>query len=64
MRKANRKGNGLVYRRLAETRMNTHEREQAAHALRSAEAIVDAIVWVKDRIGAVSAMLPRPGFKH
>ena len=64
MRKANRKANGLVNQRLAETRMSAHERQQAVYALRSAEAIVDTIVWVKDRIASVGAMLLRPGFKH
>ena len=64
MRKANRKMNGLINQRLAETRMSAHEREQAIHAFGSAEAIVDAIVWTKDRIASLGGMLLRPDFKH
>jgi hypothetical protein len=64
MRKANRKVNELIYRRLAEARMSNHERESAAYAFDSAEAIVDAIVWAKEKIAYFGTMLPGLGFKH
>lgn len=65
MRKANRKNvNDAIYKRLAEVQMSERERERAAYAIRDAEAIVDAVVWVKDRIASLGAMLLIPGFKH
>jgi hypothetical protein len=65
MRKANRKKvNDAIYARLADVRINDHERERAAHAIQDAEAIVDAIIWIKDRIASVGAMVLKPGFKH
>ena len=64
MRKANRKTvNGTLYQRLAQVRMSERERERAAYAIRDAEAIVDAIVWAKEKIASLSASLLRPGFK-
>jgi hypothetical protein len=51
-------------KRLAGLRMSEHERQRAAYALRDAEAIVDAIVWVKEKIASFGALLLRPGLKH
>ena len=53
-----------IYRRLFEIRLSAHERQAAAHALRQAEAIADAVIWVKEGIASLGAMLPRLGFKH
>ena len=65
MRKANRKKvNDAIYKRLAEVQMSERERERVAYAIRDAEAIVDAVVWVKERIASLGALLPKPSFKH
>ena len=65
MRKANRKnGASTINQRLAEVRMNEHDRRRAAHAIQDAEAIVDGVIWVSDRISSLGAILFKPVFKH
>ena len=60
MRKANQ-----VEKRLADVPMNEHERQRAIYALREAEAMIDAVVWIKDRIAALGAtFLKKPVLKH
>jgi hypothetical protein len=56
--------NNVVYQRLAEIQMSPPDRQGAAHAMRDAELIADAVIWVKDRIAALGTLLLRPGFKH
>jgi hypothetical protein len=53
-----------ICRQLSEIRLSAHDRQSAAHALRQAEAIADAVIWVKEGIASLGAMLPRLGFKH
>ena len=65
MRKAHRKTvNCAIYQQIAELRISEHDRQRAKHALRDAEAIVDAVSWVKERIASLGSMLLKPGFKH
>ena len=65
MRTANRKTVASeIYSQLIEVRMSEHDRQLAPTALRDAEAIVDALLWIKARITAFGAMLPKRGFKH
>jgi hypothetical protein len=64
MRKANRKTNDLVYKRIGEVRLSEHERERVKYAMREAEAIVNAIFWVKDKVSSIGALVLKPGFKH
>ena len=65
MGKANRNTvNSAIYQQIAEIRLSKHDRKCAAHALRHAEAIVDAVIWVKESIASLGAMLLKPGFKH
>ena len=65
MRKANRKTvNDAIYKWLAEGRISEHDQQRARYALRDAEAIVDAVIWVMERIASLGAMLLKPGFKH
>jgi len=54
----------MIEKRLAEARLSERERERAAHALHSAEAIVEAIVWTKEKIASLGAGLLKPGFKN
>ena len=65
MRTASRKTvNDAIYKWLAEGRISEHDRQRATHALRDAEAIVDAVIWVKERFASLGVMLLKPGFKH
>ncbi len=65
MRKANRiQLSTTISKRLAEVRMNEHERQRAAYALRDAEAIVNAVFWAREKIASFGALLLRPGLKH
>lgn len=65
MRKANCKAaNSAIYKRLAEMQLSERDRQLATYALRDAEAMVHAVIWVKERISAFGARLPKLGFKH
>ena len=60
MRKANCKTvNCSIYQRLAEMQLDEHDRQLAVYALRDAEAIAGAMIWVKERIASLVAMLPK-----
>lgn len=64
MRKSNQNIAGSsIYRQLQKTRMSAHEREKALGAMRTAEAIVDAILWVKNKVTALGDTLLRPSLK-
>ena len=58
------RGNCVIRQRLAAIQLSDSDRQRAAYALRDAEAIADAVIWVKDRIASVGANLPKLGFKH
>ena len=65
MGKAHRKTvNCAIYKQIVELRISEHDRQRAKHALRGAEAIVDAVSWVKEGIASLGTMLLKPGFKH
>jgi hypothetical protein len=64
MRKANVTTIGLIEKRLAETSMNEHDRNHALKVMREAEAIVDAIVWLKEKIASVRGLFLKPGLKN
>src|SRR5688572_18029036 len=59
MRKAN--GNITIQKRLEELRMNEHDRQRAIFAIRDAEAIVDGVVWIKEKIASLGALVTKPG---
>jgi hypothetical protein len=54
----------IIYRRIAEIRLSDADRQRAVYALRNAEAIVDALMRVKEGIASLGAVLPKLGFKH
>jgi hypothetical protein len=58
------RGNCLIRQRLATIQLSDSDRQRAAFALGNAEAIADAVIWVKEGIASLGAMLPRLGFKH
>ena len=53
-----------IYRQLQETRMNELDRQLAISSLRNAEAIVDAILWVKNKVTSLGDILLHPSLKH
>ncbi|MGH8632840.1 MAG: hypothetical protein ACRET7_01765 [Burkholderiales bacterium] len=65
MGKAHRKTvNCAIYKQIAELCISEHDRQRATYALRGAEAIVDTVSWVKERIASLRSMFLKPGFKH
>ncbi|HKA41930.1 MAG TPA: hypothetical protein VKF40_08065 [Burkholderiales bacterium] len=54
----------VINKRLAEIQLSDPERQRAMYALRDADAIVDALLWVKEKIALLGAVLPKLGFKH
>lgn len=63
MRKANCR-KSLICQRLAEMQLSEHDRQLATYALRDAEAIVHAAIWVKERFAVFGGVLLKPVFKH
>jgi len=53
-----------IYALLGQARMNDADRQAAISALGHAEAIVDAMFWVKDRVAALGNYLLKPSLKH
>lgn len=53
-----------IYALLRQARMNDADRRTAIRALSHAEAIVDAMFWVKNRIAALGTYLLKPSLKH
>ena len=65
MTKANCKtANCLIYKRLAEMQLSDHCQRLAVYAMRDAEAIADAVMWIKEKIAALGAVFPKLGFRH
>jgi hypothetical protein len=54
-----------VYGKIMAARMSEHERRTALHAMRTADAIVDAIMAVKHAVGHFGArVFFKPSLKH
>lgn len=65
MRKANQTAFGSeVYALITQSRMSESERRTALVAMRNAEAIMNTIVWVKERISALGSYFLKPSLKH
>lgn len=65
MRKANQTvAESAIYKLIRKTRMSELDRQIATGSVRNAEAIVDAIVWVKDKVVALGDFLLKPSLKH
>ena len=52
-----------IYRRLGEIQMSASDRQSASQAMREAEMIADAVIWVKNRIVSLCTILPKLGFR-
>ncbi|MBI1966061.1 MAG: hypothetical protein HYS46_07425 [Betaproteobacteria bacterium] len=49
---------------IGETRMSERDRQIAINSVRNAEAIVDVLVWVKNKVVALGDFLLKPSLKH
>jgi|LNFM01.2.fsa_nt_gb hypothetical protein len=55
----------VIYDKLNTVRMSASERQAAINAMRDADTIVDAILWVTRKIEQVGAFLfMKPSIKH
>jgi hypothetical protein len=55
----------VIYDKLNTLPMSTVERQAAINAMRDADALVDAIVWVTRKVEQLGAFLfLKPGVKH
>jgi len=55
----------VVYDKINAVRMSASERQVAINAMRDADAIVDAILWIVRKIEQLGALLfLKPGIKH
>jgi hypothetical protein len=52
-----------IYKLIRQVRMSDADRELAIHALRKAEAIVDAVLWVKGMFSTVGNYFLKPSLK-
>ena len=65
MRKANERVlDSGIYARIRDARMNESDRRLALNTLRSAELIVDAIVWAQEKVAALGHYFLKPSLKH
>ena len=65
MRKSNERVlNSGIYARIRDARMNESDRHNALSTLHSAELIVDAIVWVQEKVAALGHYFLKPSLKH
>ena len=53
-----------IYSRIREIRMSEADRQRALQSISDAEAIVDALIWVKDKLAAVGTYFLKPSLKH
>jgi hypothetical protein len=63
--KSDSKFGSAIYDRIHTVRMSASERQAAINAMRDADAIVDAILWVTRKIEHFGAFLfMKPSVKH
>lgn len=53
-----------VYKLVESARLNEADRLVAINALRDAEAIADAFLWLKEKLEAVGQYFLKPSLKH
>jgi hypothetical protein len=56
--------NCVIYKQLAGIRISETDRQRAAYALRDAEAIANGVIWVRERIASLGAIVLKPSFKQ
>lgn len=53
-----------IYARLRSVKMSAADRQIAMDALRQAERIVDAILWVQQKLASIGHVFLKPSLKH
>jgi hypothetical protein len=53
-----------IYRRIQEIQMSEADRAAAARAMSDAEAIVDLLIWAKNKVAAIGTFFLKPSLKH
>jgi hypothetical protein len=53
-----------IYNRIREIRMSEPERRRAIESIRTAESMVEALLWVKSKLAAVGTYFLKPSLKH
>jgi hypothetical protein len=53
-----------IYARIREVQMGEHDRRAALDALRHAEQIAQAILWIKEKFAAFGGLFLKPSLKH
>jgi hypothetical protein len=65
MRKANERPlDSGIYARLRDVQMSEADRHDAAMALRQAEQIADAFLWVKEKFADLGHSFMKPSLRH
>ena len=65
MRKSNERVlDSGIYARIREVQMSETDRQNAIVALRQAERMVDAYLWVKEKLAIVGNVFLKPSLKH
>ena len=65
MSKVKQKNSGSeLYKRIRDIQMSEADRQTALNAVHQAEAIADAMIWVKGKLAAVSTYFLKPSLKH
>jgi hypothetical protein len=65
MRKSNERSiDSGIYARLRNVRMSASDRQQAVDTLRQAELLVDAFLWVKEKVAACGNYFLKPALRH
>lgn len=59
-----RLGGSDIYRRIRAAQLSEVERQTALRALRHAEAMVDLLFWVSEKLAAAGAYFLKPSLKH
>ncbi|HEU0290197.1 MAG TPA: hypothetical protein VFR39_05550 [Burkholderiales bacterium] len=53
-----------IYARLQEVRINSVDRQNAIAALRQAELLANAYLWVTEKLAGVGHIFLKPSLKH
>ena len=65
MRKSNEKtSDSGIYARLNGVNMRESDRLRAVAALRQAEGIAEAIIWVQQKVASIGQVFLKPSLKH
>ena len=53
-----------IYARLRSVNMRESDRQRAVEALRQAEDIAEAIIWVQQKLASIGQVFLKPSLKH